>query len=70
MKNKNANLPLLAWKILELPGIESLEHGFDGWVCLLKYGWTTDALSGGGTIIDSNLKTIYSFVKGAYQYDS
>ncbi len=60
-------MPKLAQKILTLPGIDSLEKEPDGWVCCLKYSWTTDALGGGGTIIDTNLRTIYSFVKGAYK---
>jgi len=60
-------MPKLAQKILTLPGVESLHKESDGWVCYLKHMWTTEALSGGGTIIDPNLKTIYSFVKGAYR---
>ena len=66
MKKQTANLPSLAREILDLPGVESLDRGVDGWCCLLKYGWTTDALGGSSTIIDPNLKTILSFVKGAY----
>jgi hypothetical protein len=34
--------------------------------CHLRFGWTTDALGGGGTIIDANLKTIRAYVRGAY----
>jgi len=60
------NLPKAAQEILALPGVESLEREPDGWCCHLRYGWTTDALSGGGTIVDSNLRTIRAFVRGAY----
>ena len=60
-------LPKAAAAILTMPGIESLERGPDGWCCHLAYGWTTEALSGGGTIIDSNLATIRSYVRGAYR---
>ena len=63
-------LPQLAQRILALPGIESLEKEPDGWCCHLAYGWTTDALGGGGTIIDSSLTTIFSFVRNAYQVDN
>jgi hypothetical protein len=60
-------LPKPAIKILGLPGVQSLEKEPDGWCCHLHYGWTTDALGGGGTIIDPNLKTIHDYVRGAYQ---
>lgn len=60
-------IPKAAIAILSLPGVESLEREPDGWCCHLKYGWTTDALGGGGTIIDKSLATIRSYVKGAYQ---
>ena len=59
-------LPKAAAAILALPGVESLEREGADWVCHLRFGWTTDALGGGGTIIDSNLKTIRAFVRGAY----
>jgi hypothetical protein len=62
-----SSLPKAALAILALPGVESLEREPDGWCCHLAYGWTTDALGGGGTIIDTNLKTIRAFVVGAYQ---
>lgn len=62
-------LPKAAQQILALPGVESLEREPDGWCCHLAYGWTTDALGGGGTIIDTNLATIRSFVQGAYQLE-
>jgi hypothetical protein len=62
-------MPRTALAILALPGVESLEKEPDGWCCHLKHGWTTDALGGGGTIIDPNLKTIRSYVKGAYKID-
>lgn len=62
-----SSLPKAALAILALPGVESLERESDGWVCHLAYGWTTEALSGGGTIIDTNLKTIRAYVVGAYQ---
>jgi hypothetical protein len=60
-------LPKAAAAILALPGVESLERGPDGWCCHLAFGWTTEALGGGGTIIDSNLKTIRAHVTGAYE---
>ena len=62
-----ATLPKAAQAILRLPGVESLERepGGRDWCCHLRYGWSTDALSGGGTIIDSNLATIRDHVKGA-----
>ena len=60
-------LPKAAAAILALPGVESLEHGPDGWCCHLAFNWTTEALGGGGTIIDSNLKTIRAHVVGAYK---
>jgi hypothetical protein len=61
-------LPKLAQAILSLPGVKSLEREpfSKEWCCHLHYGWTTDALGGGGTIIDSSLTTIKSFVKDAY----
>lgn len=59
-------LPKAAQAILALPGVQSLEREPDGWCCHLMPGWTTDALSGGGTIVDSNLRTIRDHVKGAY----
>jgi len=59
-------LPKAAAAILALPGVESLERGPDGWCCHLVFGWTTEALGGGGTIIDTNLKTIRAHVIGAY----
>ena len=62
-----SSLPKAAIAILALPGVESLEREPDGWCCHLAYGWTTDALSGGGTIIDTNLKTIRAYVVGAYR---
>lgn len=60
-------LPKAAAAILALPGVESLERGPDGWCCHLAFDWTTEALGGGGTIIDSNLKTIRAHVVGAYK---
>ena len=59
-------LPKAAQKILAMPGVQSLEKEPDGWCCHLHYGWTTDALGGGGTIIDTSLATIADHVKGAY----
>jgi hypothetical protein len=60
-------LPKAAAAILALPGVESLEREADGlWCCHLRFGWTSAALGGGGTIIDSNLKTIRAHVVGAY----
>ena len=59
-------LPKAAQAILELPGVESLEREGAAWCCHLRFGWTTDALGGGGTIIDYNLKTIRAYVRGAY----
>ena len=59
-------LPKLAQRILALPGVQYLEKEPDGWCCHLFYGWTTDALSGGGTIIDTRLSVVYDHVKGAY----
>jgi hypothetical protein len=61
-----AAMPKAAQAILELPGVESLEREGADWVCHLRFGWTTDALGGGGTIIDANLKTIQAYVRGAY----
>ena len=60
-------LPKAAAAILALPGVESLEREGADWVCHLRFGWTTKALGGGGTIIDSNLKTIRAHVTGAYE---
>jgi hypothetical protein len=61
-------LPKAAAAILALPGVESLERDPDGgWCCHLAFGWTTEALGGGGTIIDTNLKTIRAYVIGAYE---
>jgi hypothetical protein len=60
-------LPKAALAILALPGVESLERETDGlWCCHLRFGWTSAALGGGGTIIDANLKTIRAHVVGAY----
>ena len=60
-------LPKAAAAILALPGVESLEREADGlWCCHLRFGWTSAALGGGGTVIDSNLKTIRAHVIGAY----
>lgn len=56
-----------ALAIVDLPGVESLEREDGLWVCHLLWGWTTEALGGGGTVIDSNLATIRAHVKGAYQ---
>jgi hypothetical protein len=61
-----AAMPKAAQAILELPGVESLEREGADWCCHLRFGWTTDALGGGGTIIDANLKTIRAYVRGAY----
>jgi hypothetical protein len=59
--------PKAAAAILALPGVESLEREADGlWCCHLRFGWTSAALGGGGTIIDANLKTIRAYVRGAY----
>lgn len=66
---KSLNLPKAAQQILAMPGIESLEREPDGWCCHLAYGWTTDALGGGGTIVDTSLATIRDYVKGAYQME-
>ena len=63
-------VPKMVDVIRSLPGVQSLEKEPDGWCCHLDYGWTTDALGGGGTIIDRNLKTIKSFVTGAYQMET
>jgi hypothetical protein len=59
-------LPKAAQAILELPGVESLEREGADWCCHLRFGWTTEALGGGGTIVDSNLRTIRAYVRGAY----
>ncbi|MEB3209579.1 MAG: hypothetical protein VKK63_11795 [Synechococcus sp.] len=63
-------LPKAAVAILALPHVASLHLEVDGcerlWVCHLTPGFTTDALGGGGTIIDSNLRTIRDHVRGAY----
>ena len=60
------SLPKSAERILRLPYVESLEREPDGWCCHLRYGWTTDAIGGSGTIIDTNLGLIWSFVKDGY----
>lgn len=60
-------LPKAALAILALPGVESLEREGGQWCCHLAFGWTTAALGGGGTIIDSNLATIRVYVRGAYR---
>lgn len=68
-----SDLPKIAQRILSLPGVESLERepgSSREWCCHLSYGWTTDALGGGGTIIDASLSTIHGFVKGAYEIES
>jgi len=58
-------LPKAAAAIRALPGVESLEREVDGlWCCHLRFGWTTAALGGGGTIIDSNLPNKPSKGKG------
>lgn len=62
-----SKLPKTAQAILAMPGIQSLEKEPDGWCCHLHYGWTTNALSGGGTIIDTSLAIIKDHVKNAYQ---
>jgi hypothetical protein len=59
--------PKAALAILDLPGVESLDREDDLWVCHLLWGWTTEALGGGGTVIDASLQTIRDHVKGAYQ---
>jgi DNA invertase Pin-like site-specific DNA recombinase len=59
------SLPKAAQQILAMPGVESLEREPDGWCCHLRYGWSTDALDGGGTVIDRSLATIRDHVKGA-----
>lgn len=59
-------LPKAAQAILELPGVESLEREGADWVCHLRFGWTTEALGGGGTIVDPSLRTIRAYVRGAY----
>ena len=67
-----SDLPKIAQRILSLPGVESLERepgSSREWCCHLSYGWTTDALGGGGTIIDTSLSTILDFVKGAYEIE-
>jgi len=63
-------LPKIAQTILVLPGVQSLKKEPDGWCCHLHYGWTTNALGGGGTIIDTSLTNIKAFVKNAYQIRS
>lgn len=62
-------MPKAALAILNMPGVQSLEREFGGreWCCHLYHGWTTDALGGGGTIIDASLATIRAYVKGAYK---
>ena len=62
-----SRFPKAALAIVALPGVESLEREDGLWVCHLLWGWTTEALGGGGTVIDSNLATIRAHVKGAYQ---
>ncbi|CAB5223481.1 hypothetical protein UFOVP383_79 [uncultured Caudovirales phage] len=62
-----SRFPKAALAIVSLPGVESLEKEGDLWCCHLLWGWTTEALGGGGTVIDSNLATIRAHVKGAYQ---
>ena len=62
-----SRFPKAALAIVSLPGVESLEREGDLWCCHLFWGWTTEALGGGGTVIDSNLATIRAHVKGAYQ---
>ena len=70
MKNLTASpLPKSAQAILRLPGVQSLEREPDGWCCHLYYGWTTDALGGGGTIIDTSLRTIRDHVRGPYKME-
>jgi len=64
-----STLPKAAQQILTLPGVQSLEREPDGWCCHLQYGWSTDALSGGGTIIDTSLSTIRAFVRGARPWE-
>lgn len=59
-------LPKAAHRILSLHYVESLEREPDGWCCHLLYGWTTDALCGGGTIIEKDLSLIWAFVKDGY----
>ena len=56
-------LPKAAQAILELPGVEFLDREGADWCCHLRFGWTTEALGGGGTIIDANLKTDLSWVR-------
>ncbi len=63
----NARMPRAALVIRSLPGVESLEREEDGWCCRLAHGWTTDALEGGGTIIDRSLAMIHAYVRDAYQ---
>jgi DNA invertase Pin-like site-specific DNA recombinase len=62
-------LPKAAQQILAMPGVESLEREPDGWCCHLRHGWSTEALSGGGTIVDTSLATIRDHVKGARLWD-
>jgi hypothetical protein len=62
-----SRFPKAALAIVNLPGVESIEREGDLWVCHLLWGWTSEALGGGGTVIDSNLATIRAHVKGAYQ---
>jgi len=56
-----------AARILALPHVQSLEREPDGWCCYLHPGLTTEALGGGGTIIDTSLAVIWSYVKGPAQ---
>lgn len=68
-----SELPKLAQRILSLPGVESLERepgSSREWCCHLSYGWTTDALGGSGTIIDTSLSVILDYVRGAYEVES
>jgi hypothetical protein len=60
-------MPRLTQIILSMSGVQSLEKEPDGWCCHLHHGWTTNALGGGGTIIDTSLTNIKSFVKNAYR---
>ena len=59
-------LPKAAQRILQLSYVESLEREPDGWCCHLLHGWTTDALGGSGTIIDTDLALIWDYVKNGY----
>ena len=59
-------LPRSAQRILRMPYVKSLEREPDGWCCHLLHGWTTDALGGSGTIVDSDLSLIWDHVKDGY----